>query len=880
MNLAEPVWLLAFPAALTVVFLARMIGRRNREQRIGLLIASPQLREELARPPDSKMERTILYLFLGGCLFLSVALARPYLPSAKTNVQRLGLDVFIGIDLSRSMDAEDIRPRRLDAAKAAITNFVNRLAGDRVSLIAFSGEARVVAPLTFDGAALGLVLGSIDTRSIGKGGTSLTAAIELAAEKARQKELKTCALILVTDGEDLEGDPILTARRLRESQGLRLFTVGVGTPAGAKVPIREARGRFRGYVKDRAGGEIISRLDEGYLTKLAEAGGGRYVPLGPDGAGMASLLDTDLRAIARSSRGTAVAERIEIFEWPLGMALVLLVASTLLPRRRPSRLSAFARTAAVLVAALPFKSPADAAEPSRAAESLVLSGRASEALALLRDEIVRYPDDPRTLYNYGLAAYVSGNFGVARAAWKQLSECADRPMVARCLFQLGNIEFKEALGLRDQLARITQIERAREFYLLAQNARAGSANESNLRTATGELLSARLDVARGLITSVERRRVDHERNVGALRSMVERLEEAIRHLESVLALEPAHAEAKALLEKARELLAKLRLMLAHAAKEEFESRVSKTTPQSPEKTPLGDEKRERDMDRQAAELQRRAQEVVDHYNRALETPKKDPAAESERAEVQQTGADVMADNAERHIRSADKSGGNTAKIQQLQQARDRLTQALDFTPLNQPVQQKKSEVERRIEDLAQQHAQQALQKTEAEKSPQKNISELGEARQNLSVAAEIDPEDIETRSLQKRVEAKLAEAHEARGDDHLESAKKPSTQTPQAIAHAEQAATDFAKAERLDPKRAPSTQPKRMEALKEIDRLRAELAKESQVALESQNQDKSKLPAIPSDLKDVQFQFNMRNSRDRQRAAILNTKDAAILRDW
>lgn len=336
MNFAHPAWLIAFPAALLVALLARVAARRARERRLGRLIASPALRSQLAPPPDPAPERAALWLFAGGCLCLAAALARPYLSSDKTEVQRLGIDVFIALDVSRSMDAEDIRPRRLEAAKAAITNFVARLAGDRVSLIAFSGEARVVAPLTFDGTALGLVLKHLETHSIGKGGTSLTDAIELAAEKARQKELETCALVLVTDGEDLEGDPILTARRLRERQGLRIFTVGVGTVAGAKVPLREPKGRVRGHAKDRSGNEVISRLDEAFLTKLAEAGGGRYVRLGPDGAGLGSLLDTDLRELAKSSRATAVAERVEIFEWPLAMALALFAGAAMMPPRRPA----------------------------------------------------------------------------------------------------------------------------------------------------------------------------------------------------------------------------------------------------------------------------------------------------------------------------------------------------------------------------------------------------------------------------------------------------------------------------------------------------------------------------------------------------------------
>lgn len=536
---------------------------------------------------------------------------------------------------------------------------------------------------------------------------------------------------------------------------------------------------------------------------------------------------------------------------------------------------------AVAIAILP--PPCRGEEPSRAAESLVRAGRPAEALELLRDEILRNPDDPRLLYNYGLAAYAAANFGVARTAWTQVSAGADRPLVARALFQLGNVEFKEGAAARNVSAeaRIAQLGRAREFYLLAKAARAGSANESNLRVATAELVGLHLDSARSLITYAERVVERERRNTGALRACVERLESAIRHLESLLSLEPGHAEAQALLERARELLAQARLLLARMAKEELDAKISKSVPQSPQKTPLGDEKREKDMDRQAAELAKRAEEVVGHYDRAMETPEPETAAQHERAAVQQSAAKMLADNAERHIQSADKRDRVSQQIDQLEQARARLGDALAFTPENQPVHRRKTEVEERIESLAQRQAREALQKAEAEKMPQKLVAPLAEARQDLTVAAEIDPENAETRSLQKQLDAKLAEAHEARGDQELAAARQRAAETPpQAIAHAEQAASDYGRAERFDKGRAARIEPKRAEALAQIDQLRALLAQQNQQNAKNTEEAKAKLPDIPADLRDVQFQMDPNNGRDRQKAALLDTKDSPVLRDW
>ncbi len=549
----------------------------------------------------------------------------------------------------------------------------------------------------------------------------------------------------------------------------------------------------------------------------------------------------------------------------------------------PGRHRAFGVAICIAVFTLPPTIGAQPQEPSRAADALVRAGRAPEALELLRDEILKSPDDPRLLYNYGLAAYIAGNYGVARTAWKQVSEGGDRALVGRSLFQLGNIEFKDGAVAKNlgPDTRVAQLERAREFYLLAKAARAGSANENNLRVATSELVGLRLAIAKDRVTYAERILERGKRGTGELRASAERLEEAIRHLESLLAIEPDHAEARALLERARELLAQIRLLLARAAKEELDAKLSKATPQSPERTPIGDEKREKDMDRQAADLAKKAAEVVGHYDRALETPQADPAAQKERAEVQSTASKMLADNAERHIQSADKRPKPSQQIDQLEQARGKLTGALEFTPESRPVQEKKTEVERRIESLAQRQAREVLEQAEKEEMPQKLIPPLTEAQQDLSVAAEIDPEDAGTKQLQKEVDAKLAQAHEARGDEELVASKKTAKETPaQAIAHAEQAAADYGRAERLDKKSASRIEPKRAEALQQIDQLRALLARQSQENAEKAEQKVAKLPEIPDDLRDMQIQMDPRSGRDRQKDALFNTKDPPVLRDW
>lgn len=888
MRFAAPLWLLAVPVVLLLLTALAAAGGRIRRERLARLIRSENLRTQLVGVRDRGTGRLRVALFFLAALFAVLALASPWLPARKKKVDRLGIDLFVALDLSRSMLAEDVDPSRLQAARAGLKQLFARLSGDRVAIIAFAGEARQVAPLTFDRAALEYVVDHLDTESMGRGGTSLSAAIELAAEKASAKGLDPCVLLVVTDGEDHDGDPVLIARQTADRQNLRLFTAGVGTAAGGRIPIRREKGRQRGFVRDRSGGEVVTRLDEAFLTKLAEAGRGRYVPLGPDGAGLAGLLESDLAELGRKSRGVALADRVELFQWPLALALCALLAAIVIPERRgPSAVRAAAGALAALVL---FAAPVSAGEVSRTAAKLLREDRAGEAFELLRDEVLRQPDDARLLYNYGIAAYAARNLAVARTAWKQVSEGPDRVLAGRALFELGNVEFRDGWDLgekSDPELRIAQFERALDYYRLAAHGPARSDAAANGRTTGNGLIRLYLEVSGPRILSAGRA-LELPGNPGALDAVVEQLNDAIQFLDRLLAIDPGHAEGLRQLAHARELLKRALLERARAARKDLDKKMEKAAPRAPDQNPPGDDRKERDLEQETARLVQEHERVLDKYDQALAQPEPPEEAARERQEVAESAARLLEQSADRRIAQAQSAEKRAGKLDQLMRARPQLQGALAFTPENLPLKEKAAAVDGALESLIQERAEEVLAKAAHERAPARSVPALEEARTGLQTAAEIDPGDPKTADLTERVETALGRAYEARADENLARAKAPQpASVPQAIADSEQAAGDYSRARQMTPEREGEIAPKRAEALATLDSLRAELARRSaDPGGDEPRPDREAKPEggrnaeIPGDLRDVVIDTMTGKGRDRQPAALLRTKDSPVLRDW
>jgi Ca-activated chloride channel family protein len=207
--------------------------------------------------------------------FLIIAVANPQVGTKMEEVKQTGIDVFILLDVSLSMQAEDIKPNRLEKAKFQISNLIDKLRGDRIGLVIFSGEAYIQIPLTTDYSAANLFLSAVDFNSVPQPGTAIASAISLALKSFDKSVSTEKVIIIITDGEDHEGD-INKAVSDAKSMGVKIFTIGLGSTGGSPIPLYNARGGQVGFKKDKEGNTVLTKLDEETLKQIAAAADGKY----------------------------------------------------------------------------------------------------------------------------------------------------------------------------------------------------------------------------------------------------------------------------------------------------------------------------------------------------------------------------------------------------------------------------------------------------------------------------------------------------------------------------------------------------------------------------------------------------------------------------
>lgn len=235
---------------------------------------------------DRPLHKSIMYTFSGvkskikfGIILTSLALliiayANPQVGTKMQEVKQTGIDVYILLDVSRSMAAEDIKPNRLEKAKYQISNLIQKLRGDRIGLIIFSGEAYIQFPLTTDYSAANLFLSAVDFYSVPQPGTAIASSINMAVQSFDTATTDK-AIIIITDGEDHEGD-IDAAVETATDKEIKIYTIGLGSPDGVPIPVYDNRGNERGFKQDNTGQTVLTRLNENILKKIADDGDGKY----------------------------------------------------------------------------------------------------------------------------------------------------------------------------------------------------------------------------------------------------------------------------------------------------------------------------------------------------------------------------------------------------------------------------------------------------------------------------------------------------------------------------------------------------------------------------------------------------------------------------
>ncbi|HEX5220471.1 MAG TPA: VWA domain-containing protein, partial [Verrucomicrobiae bacterium] len=332
MKFAQPLWLLMGAVACAALLWRYRCFDRQQATLLTKFIA-PRLAEQLTRSfsPRRRLIKRTLFIAATACLF--IALARPQAGFRWEETQRKGLEILFAVDTSRSMLAPDLKPNRLARAKLAVEDLLGKLNGDGVGLIAFSGSAFLQCPITLDYDAFRDSLSALDSSVIPKGGTDVAAAIREAQAAFKTRASSDHILILLTDGEDLEGEAIAAAKSAA-SEGVKIFTVGVGSANGELVPVAAENGGTE-FVKDESGQFVKSHLDESTLKEIAQVTGGMYQPLGQQSQGLTAIYEEGLKSFTRhdlSSRQHKV--YLEQFHWPLLAALGLLIAEALIGTRR------------------------------------------------------------------------------------------------------------------------------------------------------------------------------------------------------------------------------------------------------------------------------------------------------------------------------------------------------------------------------------------------------------------------------------------------------------------------------------------------------------------------------------------------------------------
>jgi len=384
-----------------------------------------------------KLSFTLLILAVA---FLIIALARPQYGFDLQEVEQRGLDIVVAIDTSKSMLTTDIAPNRLERAKLAALELMQKAATDRMGLVAFAGDAFLECPLTIDNTAFQQSVQALDVNSIPQGGTAIAAAINTAQTAFKEKDHHR-AMVLFTDGEDNDAGALAAAQDAAKD-GLKIFTIGIGTVAGDLLRITDANGNSD-YIRDEQGNVVKSRLNEALLQQIAGATGGFYLPL--RGAGtMDTLYERGLAPLPKSEGKEKLIRRYhEQFQWPLAAAILLLLVEIFLPERswqtatKPKGKAA-AIAALIAILFLPIAAPASPSDALREYNT----GNYTNALAEYERLAEVQTNDLRLVFNAGAAAYRATNFDEAAKLFQSVTAAPDLKLQQQAYYNLGNVQYR------------------------------------------------------------------------------------------------------------------------------------------------------------------------------------------------------------------------------------------------------------------------------------------------------------------------------------------------------------------------------------------------------------------------------------------------------
>ncbi len=434
--------LLVIPPALALFF---WWSERTRQKLLTQFVEARLLATLTAgiSPARRKLRFTLI---VASVALLLIALARPQYGYDKEEVRQNGLDIVVAVDTSKSMLATDIPPSRLGRAKLAALELMQTAKADRLGLVAFAGEAFLSCPMTIDDTAFQQSVQALDVNSIPQGGTALAEAIKTALAAFKENGNHK-ALVLFTDGEDND-EGALAAAQAAAKEGLKIFTIGIGSAEGTLVQIPDGNGGSD-YIRDEKGQVVKTKLNESLLQQIAGATGGFYLPLrGADT--ISTLYERGLAPLPKSEGAEKLVRRYhEQFQWPLAVALLLLFVEFLLPERslRTATKSKVIANAMILLAVFQISFSANASPAGALRE--YKSGNYTNALNEFTKLAEVQTNDLRLVFNAGDAAYRATNFDLAQKLFQQVTLSPDLKLQQQAFYNLGNVQFQVAKQAQD-----------------------------------------------------------------------------------------------------------------------------------------------------------------------------------------------------------------------------------------------------------------------------------------------------------------------------------------------------------------------------------------------------------------------------------------------
>ena len=317
-------WLLVIPVLVTIYVLMRYWSKKQFER-----FANIKLRSYLVPMFSTARANTKFVIFNLIIALLIIGAANLQSGSKMEKIKREGIDLFLCVDISNSMHAEDIAPNRLERSKQAINKLISKLQGDRIGIIVFAGNAYVQLPITTDYAAAKMFLSTVDTDLIPTQGTEVGRAIELAIKSFGESDHNK-AIIIISDGEDHENGDAVKAAQEAAKRNIKVYTIGMGLEEGAPIPIYNQYGKKTGYKKDKEGNIIITKLDDNMLRQIAEIGDGIYVRASNSNVGLDKIYEDINKATKSEIESKVFTDYDDQFQWFVGAAIILLIIEILL----------------------------------------------------------------------------------------------------------------------------------------------------------------------------------------------------------------------------------------------------------------------------------------------------------------------------------------------------------------------------------------------------------------------------------------------------------------------------------------------------------------------------------------------------------------------